>query len=423
MTARCSQKWPGRWRSGAGLQAGDRRRPSTGFTSSGRVDASCPAEAGARGRRPLSVCLYTPSVNPSGMGAHMLDLAAEYLPDVHVSVMAWATPGGCRVLQGAAKLGAATLGLPHPRDPAFKGTIVGFLESNRVDVFHVHVASGRENFDGARSAREAGVPVVVQTQHLPWLFGSHKHRVPFFRAIGPVDRLITLCQAQCRTYERIGVPPATLATVPNGVRPRPSSPGRSAARARLELDPNQRVVLTIGRLTGQKGHRYLIESIPRLVADFPDVSVVILGDGHLDEQLCAQAAGLGVGDRVRLVGYRPDARILDAADIFVLPSLQEGMPLAALEAMEAGLAVVATRVIGTSEVVTNGETGTLVPPQNPPALAGAIGSLLADPVRCARYGDEGRRRYLDRFTSGRMAAETLAVYQDVLVGTGSRGAP
>ena len=346
----------------------------------------------------------------------MIDLASEYLPEIEVSVMAWATPAGERILDAAAALGARALPLPPPRDPGFAGAIAGYLERHPVDVFHIHVGTGRENFDGARAARAAGVPAVVQTQHLPWLLGSPKHRVPLFRAIAPLDRLIALCHAQRRTYERIGVPTTRFSTVPNGIRPRGTGPGRAAARAALGLEPQQPVVLTVGRLAVQKGHRYLIDAVPELASRFPDVAVVIIGKGPLDERLRAQAAELGVADRVRLVGFRPDARmLLDAADVFVLPSRQEGMPLAALEAMEAGVPVVATRVIGTAEVVVDGETGILVPREDPPALAAAIGRLLDDPARAARFGEAGRRRYLDGFTSGRMAADTVAVYEDVLV--------
>jgi glycosyltransferase involved in cell wall biosynthesis len=359
--------------------------------------------------------LYTPSVDPSGMGAHMVDLAAEYVPDVDVTVMAWPTPGGIRVLDGAAAVGATPLPLPRPRDPAFGDAIVRYLNAHPAEVFHVHVGTGRENFDGARAARRAGVRVVVQTLHLPWLMGSPKHRVPFFAAIEPVDRLIAVSEAQRRTYERIGVPAELFCTVPNGIRPRAAGLGRAAARRTLGLNVDQPVVLTVGRLMVQKGQRYLLEAVPELVARFPDLAVVILGHGHLHARLAEQAVALGVGRHVHLPGYRADARmLLDAADVFVLPSRQEAMPLAALEAMDAAVPVVATRVFGTAEVVTDGETGVLVPPQDPAALARAVGDLLDDPARVQRYAVAGRSRYLERFTSRRMAADTLAVYADVL---------
>jgi glycosyltransferase involved in cell wall biosynthesis len=168
-------------------------------------------------------------------------------------------------------------------------------------------------------------------------------------------------------------------------------------------------------LMAQKGHRHLIAAVPELVDRFPDVAVVIIGQGTLQEQLVRQAAALGVGDHVHLPGFRADARmLLDAADVFALPSQQEAMPLAALEAMDAGLPVVATCVFGSAEVVVDRGTGLLVPRDEPAALARAITELLADPVQRRRYGATGRARYVQQYTSARMAAETLAVYDEVL---------
>jgi glycosyltransferase involved in cell wall biosynthesis len=281
------------------------------------------------------------------------------------------------------------------------------------------VGSGRENFDGARAARRAGVPAVVQTQHQPWLLNPRK-RAPFFRAIAPVDRLIAVSEGVRLTHQRIGVPPARLVTVPNGIVPRRPGPGRAAARATLGLNPDQLVVMTVGRLMVQKGQRYLVAAMPALAEWFPHLAVVIVGGGYLAGKLARQAAELGVAGFLHLPGHRTDARmLLDAADVFVLPSRQEGMPLAALEAMDAGLPVVATDVIGTAEVVAHGVTGTLVPPQDPPALAEALVELLADPDLRHRYARAGRRRYVEHFTSRRMAEDTLRVYEDVLAEAGA----
>jgi len=359
-----------------------------------------------------SICLYTPSFDPSGMGVHMLDLADQYVTaGARVWVMAWPTEAGRVLLARAERLGAHGVALPHPRDPHFADAIAHQLAIDPVDVFHVHVGTGRENFDGARAARRAGVPVIIQTQHLPWLLSSPAKREPFFAGIEAVDRLIAVSQAQRATYERIGVAAERFSTVPNGVRSRGPGPGRDEARRRLDLAPEQPVLMSVGRLTVMKGQRYLIDALPPLLERFPDLAVVLIGDGHLRDSLTRQAATLGVDHAVRLVGHRPDARqLLDAADIFVLPSRHEGMPLAALEAMDAGLPVIGTRVIGTAEVVLDGETGVLVPPADADALGAALAQLLADPQRRRRYAVAGRRRFAERFTSARMATATAAVY-------------
>jgi glycosyltransferase involved in cell wall biosynthesis len=206
-----------------------------------------------------------------------------------------------------------------------------------------------------------------------------------------------------------------MTTVRNGIRARGPGPGRQAARAALGLRDGQPVVLTIGRLTVMKDHRSLLDAVPGLLRRFPDLAVVVLGDGHLHGRLQQQAAELGVTAAVHLAGHRSDARmLLDAADVFVLPSRHEGMPLVLMEAMDAGLPVVATRVIGSEEVVVDGQTGLLVPPRDPGALGQALARLLADPQLQEQYGQAGRRRFQSCFTAARMAAETVQVYDRVL---------
>ena len=376
----------------------------------------------AAGQPSPRVCLYTPSVDPSGMGQHMLDLAREYVAGGRdVTFMCGPAEPARRLLERARLLGAHPVELPRPRDPGFGAAIVAHLLVAPVDVFHLHVGTGREDFDGARAARAAGVPAVIETLHLPWQLANPKKRVPFHRSIREVDHLITVSEGQRATYERIGVPPGRMTTVPNGVTHRDLVLDRDVARERLGLDPQQPVVMTVGRLNVMKGHRYLVECLPGLVAEVPDVAVVAIGSGHLREDLERQAADLGVTDAFRLPGHRPDARaLLGAADVFVLPSRHEGMPLAALEAMEAGLPVVGTRVIGTEEVVRDGETGLLVPPRKPVPLGAALAALLRDPEARARMGAAGRQRYLDHHTAARMAAGTTAVYDAVLARAGSR---
>ena len=365
-----------------------------------------------------SLCLYTPSADPSGMGAHMLDLVAEFVGTAEVSLMARAVPQADWLLEGAAALGARALPLPSPRDPRFTGLIADHLGAHPADVFHCHVGTGCEDWDGVRVAGAAGCPAVVQTQHLPFLVSHPRKRRAYHHAIEEVDRLIAVSQGLRRTYEAIGVPPELFVTVPNGVASPAGRLSRGEARQVLGLEPDQPVVLTIGRLTHMKGQWHLIDAVPALVARFPGLAVVLLGDGPLRCSLQARAAALGVARHVCFAGHRADARrLLTAADVFVLPSRHEGMPLAALEAMEAGLPVVATRVIGSAEVVDDGVTGALVRPGDPAALGAAVGRLLADPGLRGRQGAAGRRRYEESFTRGRMAGETAEVYESVLANT------
>ncbi len=365
------------------------------------------------------MCFYTPSTDPSGMGAHMLDLMAEYAPAADLSLMVRPTTGGRRMLERAAALGARTLPLPSPRDPRFAGMVTRFLARHPAEVFHCHVGTGSEDWDGVRLARAAGCRVVVQTQHLPYLVAHPRKRRSYHHGIESVDRLIAVSDGVRRTYERIGVAPGRITTVANGVAPLPYRMGREAARQTLGLDPDRPVVLTVGRLTHMKGQRHLIDAVPLLAARFPRIAVIVIGDGPLREPLVRRVAALGVAGSVCFPGHRTDARLLlEAADVFVLPSRHEGMPLAVLEAMEAGRPVVGTRVIGTEEVVVDGVTGSLVRRGDPVALASAVAGLLADPELRRRQGEAGRRRYRARFTRQRMAADTAAVYEQVRAAAG-----
>jgi glycosyltransferase involved in cell wall biosynthesis len=294
--------------------------------------------------------------------------------------------------------------------------VTGFLAEHPADVFHCHVGTGSEDWDGVRLARAAGCRAVVQTQHLPYFVAHPRKRSAYHHAIEGVDRLIAVSDGVRRTYLRIGVPAGRITTVANGIAAPPVRASREQARHALGLGPDEQVVLTVGRLTHMKEQWQLIDAVPLLAARFPRLAVVLIGDGPLRRSLTDRAAALGVASLVRFPGHRPDApSLLPAADVFALPSRREGMPLAALEAMAAGLPVVATRVIGSEEVVVDGVTGALVPRGAPAALAGAIADLLADPELRRRQGLAGRRHQQAHFTRERMAADTLAVYESARV--------
>jgi len=163
-----------------------------------------------------------------------------------------------------------------------------------------------------------------------------------------------------------------------------------------------------------KGQRELIQAAARV----PDLHVVLAGEdleagGAYRESLVAEAERAGVADRVAFTGFRPAETVLGALDVFVLPSWIEGMPITVLEAMAHRKPVVATPVGGTPELVVDGETGLLVPPRDPEALAEALRSLVADPKRARRLGEAGYARVAERFTVERMTTRVLEVYDEV----------
>lgn len=375
--------------------------------------AEPPEEGPGGGRR--SLCLYTRSAHPSGMGAHMLDLVQGLAGSMDVTVLCRTGDGARRLFQEASARGARTVALPGPHDPAYPDVISGFLSSRPVDLFHCHAGWGWEDPHGLRLARAAGVPGVIITHHMSFLIHKRATAEKLVRNTSYAHWRIAVSDGLRDTYTARGISAEHFVTVPNGIAARRHPPGRAAARAALRLRPDAPVVLSTGRLTAVKGQRYLVEAAALLAPEHPGLHVVILGEGELRKELEDLVAERGLTASVHLPGHRADARmLLDAADVFALPSRAEGMPLTLLEAMEAGVPVVATRVPGSSEVVAHGGTGLLVPPGNAEELAAALAALLDDDRRRARYGEAGHRRYLAEYTVESMLARTRAVYDAAL---------
>jgi glycosyltransferase involved in cell wall biosynthesis len=232
-----------------------------------------------------------------------------------------------------------------------------------------------------------------------------------------VDRVIAVSEA-ARAFLIAGKGYAAdkIVVVPNGRDLSTFRPGvgREAVRKELGLDGTVPLVGVVGRLEPQKGHAFLLEAWPSVVAEFPDARLLVVGDGTLRARLETRARELGVAPGIVFTGFRPDVpRVLDAIDVLVLPSLYEGMPLTAIEASALGRPVVATAVDGTPEVIRDGRTGRLVPPADPVALSRAIRGVLRDPLGASRMGRAGRDFVLDRFDLDRQVASTARVYREV----------
>jgi glycosyltransferase involved in cell wall biosynthesis len=187
------------------------------------------------------------------------------------------------------------------------------------------------------------------------------------------------------------------------------------------IPDNVPVLGVVGRLEAQKGHRFLVEALPQVLAEFPDACVLLVGEGSLRPALEAQASTLGIRDRLIFAGFQHDVSVyLNAMDVVVLPSLYEGMPLAAIEAAAMAKPMVATSVDGTTEVIQHGSTGLLVPPAAPGPLARAILTLLQQPELARQYGQAARRQALHRFDLRRQVGETERLYVNTIAATKRR---
>ncbi|HKO27572.1 MAG TPA: glycosyltransferase family 4 protein, partial [Solirubrobacteraceae bacterium] len=233
------------------------------------------------------------------------------------------------------------------------------------------------------------------------------------RLLAHVVHHVAVSQAiACRLVAELGWPPGRVKVVANGVDSRRYAEGADPdLRRSLTGGCGRRLVVTVARLAEQKGLRHLVEAMRLL----PDVTLAMVGDGPDRHALETLASGLGVADRIRFLGNRDDVpRLLSAADVFVLPSLWEGLPLALIEAMAARAPIVATSIPGVDEVVADRETALLVPPGDAAALAHAVRRLLDDPTAAARLGHAASLRQAAEFSLDGMVARVEAVYESVL---------
>ncbi|GJG86442.1 hypothetical protein tb265_16230 [Gemmatimonadetes bacterium T265] len=330
-------------------------------------------------------------------------------------------PSLAPLLAGARQLGVATRALPRMRGRRTLPRTAQFaraLRAERPAVFHAHLNWPLSCKFGLIAAALARTPAVVATEQL-YVQIRRWRGIQFQRLISTgVDRYIAVSDEVARGLaSNFGFPRAKIAVVRNAVPlegfDRPAPPGLRAA-----LDGGGRpLVLTPARLHEQKGLDVLLDAATRV----PDATFVLAGDGPLRDVLQTRARTLGIADRVRFLGARDDVpALLAASDLFVLPSLFEGLPLSVLEAMAARTPVIATRIGGTDEAVVDGETGLLVPPRDPEALAAAIRRLLGDPALARRLAAAGHARVHREFSVATMTAQTEAVYDAILDARRSR---
>jgi starch synthase (maltosyl-transferring) len=213
-----------------------------------------------------------------------------------------------------------------------------------------------------------------------------------------------------------GLDPSRLTVIPNGIDPAPIDAADPVPRANIGIPDEAHLALFVGRLDPQKGLPDLLDAAERVIARRPDWHLALAGDGpERDWLLGALAARPALRDRVRWLGRRDDVPgLLKAADVLVQASHWEGMPNAVLEAMAARRAVVGTAVEGTEDLVVPGETGWLVPPRDPAALAHALEEAAEDPDRCRRYGQAGRLRVEREFTLDAVVAAYERLWAGVL---------
>jgi glycosyltransferase involved in cell wall biosynthesis len=303
---------------------------------------------------------------------------------------------------------------PLAQSRAF-GALRGLMRTERPDLVHAHMPIS--GFLARLAAREARVPSIAYTCH-GFLFnqpGPRLRRAASFAmeltAGRLTDRYLTVSEAEAADARRLRIHPDPVA-VGNGRDPaifRPDPETRARVRAELGVPPDRPVVICVSRLVRHKGHPELLAAMRAAPGDS---ELWVVGERLPSDHgpsLDAAFMQSGLGPRLRRLGYRTDvARLLQAADIFALPSHFEGLPMSVIEAMLCGLPVIATDIRGPREQVVHGVTGLLVPPASVEPLADALRSLVPDAPLREAYGQAGRARALARFTETAVLDRTIA---------------
>jgi len=290
--------------------------------------------------------------------------------------------------------------------------IYNFLKVNHIQLVHLH--TGHAHTLGALAGKMAGIPVVV-TRRVDFPLAH-----PFFSYLKynlMVDKIIAISQGVKKVLLKGGVPKDQITVIPSGIDSQRFSNIRKPEYLYQEfkLSPENIIIGTVAHLTDHKGHRYLIEAIPRILEVFPQARFLFVGEGELRSQLEAMNRKLGIEDKVVLTGFREDIpEILSILNLFVLPSHLEGLCTSLMDAMYMGIPIIATTAGGISEIVEDGKSGLLVPPKNPEFLAEAVIKLLEDKSRQEKFSKEGRKRVIQKFEILAVVEKIEQVYQQLM---------
>ena len=371
--------------------------------------------------RPSSVHIAAPRVayliesdGPGGAERVVADLAIACQRDGGGSVVFLPTNGDgwlARQLEGSG-VTIEHFRLEKPFSPACARSLAAGFRRHAIAVAHSHEFSMAVY--GAWASWLAGVQHVITMHGSRYYAQRLQRRVAMRAAIALSGRTVAVSRPLAEHMSRdLLVPRSRIATILNGVRPVQLE--RPTLRTELGLGAGDRLLVAVGNLYPVKGHQHLIDAMAVLADLHPTVHLAISGRGDLADALNARARDQGLGSRVHLLGLRADVpAILGAADIFVLPSLSEGLPLALLEAMFAGRPIVATNVGDVGVALAQGDAGVLVEPGNTAALAGALDMLLNDDDQARVLGERAARRAVAEYHVSQMVRRYNAVYEDLL---------
>jgi glycosyltransferase involved in cell wall biosynthesis len=366
-------------------------------------------------RDPIKVCYMAHAFAVGGAEEMVLNLV-RHLPsrfEPIVCCINQAGPIGEEIRRTGTRVDV--LGLtPGLRHPFHVSGIRRYLRETKPAIVHTFLLTA--SLYGRLASMFEHVPIVIGTEVNIYERKRPHHVLAERMLMAGTDRVVVSANSVRDFYvDQIHADPRKIDVVYNAVDWQSIQPSQSRdeMRAALGLGRDARVAGVIARLTEQKGHRFLFKAMttPALA----HLQLIVIGDGDLRESLKAEAQALGIVSRVHFLGARRDlGNLLAAMDVFVMPSLWEGLPLSMILAMGAALPVVATAVAGIPEIVQDGSTGWLVPAGDSPALASAIGDVFANPARAASVGAAARASVLPRFGVDGYVDSIVALYDRLL---------
>lgn len=301
--------------------------------------------------------------------------------------------------------------------------LILILRKEKPDIVHTHTS--KAGLLGRIAAFLTGTPIIIHTPHghiFHSYFGPALTKV--FILIEKIasritDRIITLTDRERDEHIEKGIAPVErFITIHSGVtlnRFKDLAVHREKKKEELGIPKNGSVIGTVGRLVPVKGQKYLVAALERLIKEFPETVLVIVGDGHLRPELEKQAEEAGIRKNIIFTGWRREVpEILSLFDILVFPSLNEGMGKVLVEGMALEKPIVASNAGGIRDLIEDGRNGILVPPKNPEVLANAISKLMKNRALAENLGKNGRDRVYPDFDASTMVAKIEGLYESLL---------
>jgi glycosyltransferase involved in cell wall biosynthesis len=363
--------------------------------------------------RPLRLLLVVDALEVGGAERQVVDLAVALRQDGYEVTVACSVAGDLSDVLEEASVPVRPLvrRLAKRRlSVAYTWRLRQLLKRERFNLVHAHIYASVAA--AAIATLGMDVPLVI-TEHTEASWQTWRARWVSWWVYRRVEHIIAVSTPiRRRLIERDDVHPDLITIVPNAV----VSTSEPHASAPLPAELRERpLVGVVARLQPEKGVPNFLKAATRVAPQFPEAHFVVAGDGPLRQELVALAEDLDLSKRLHFLGFRSDASaLMRSLDVLVVPSLTEGSPLVTLEAMAAGVPVVASAVGGIPDQIRHDKEGLLVPPGDTGAIGDALLALLRDPDRARRLGEAGRRRATSQFSHATMVRQIEDVYRDVL---------